>query len=60
MRKGEEGCSIETAHIPEEEYDGDTIVVAQPIRQRQATVTSSSTSQKQMSAWRLLIHQVHR
>jgi hypothetical protein len=32
---------VETAHIPEEEYDGDTIVVAQPIRQRQATVTSS-------------------
>ncbi|KAI1668013.1 Pol protein [Pyrenophora tritici-repentis] len=32
---------IETAHIPEEEYDGDTIVVAQPITQRQATVTSS-------------------
>jgi hypothetical protein len=34
---------IETAHIPEEEYNGDTIVVAQPIRQRQATVTSSSS-----------------
>ncbi|KAG9376259.1 hypothetical protein A1F94_012806 [Pyrenophora tritici-repentis] len=32
---------IETTHIPEEEYDGDTIVVAQPITQRQATVTSS-------------------
>jgi hypothetical protein len=32
---------IETAHIPEEEYDGDTIVVAQPIAQRQVTVTSS-------------------
>ena len=32
---------VETAHIPEEEYDSDTIVVAQLIRQRQATVTSS-------------------
>jgi hypothetical protein len=32
---------VEIAHIPKEEYDGDTIVVAQPIRQRQATVTSS-------------------
>jgi hypothetical protein len=34
---------IKTAHIPEEEYDSDTIVVAQPIRQRQVTVTSSSS-----------------
>jgi hypothetical protein len=25
---------IKTAHIPEEEYDGDTIVVAQPLKQR--------------------------
>jgi hypothetical protein len=32
---------VETAHIPEEEYDGETIVVAQPMRQRQATGTSS-------------------
>jgi hypothetical protein len=33
---------IEAVHVPEEEeYDGDTIVVAQPIRQRQAIVTSS-------------------
>jgi hypothetical protein len=32
---------VETAHIPEEEYDSNTIVVAQPMRQRQATATSS-------------------
>jgi len=38
---------IETAHIPEEEYDGDTIVVAQPVRQRQTTV-ASSPAQKQI------------
>lgn len=31
---------IETVHIPEEEYDGETIVVAQPIRQRQEAVTT--------------------
>jgi hypothetical protein len=31
---------VEIAHIPEEEYDGNTIVVAQPMRQRQAIVTS--------------------
>jgi hypothetical protein len=31
---------IETVHIPEEEYDGDTIVVAQPIRQRQEATTA--------------------
>ena len=30
---------IETVHIPEEEFDGDTIVVAQPIRQRQEATT---------------------
>jgi hypothetical protein len=38
---------IEITHIPEEEYDADTIVVAQPMRQRQATVTSSPV-QKQI------------
>ena len=32
---------VKTTHIPEEEHDGDTIIVAQPMRQRQATVTSS-------------------
>ncbi|KAI2482472.1 hypothetical protein Ptr902_06853 [Pyrenophora tritici-repentis] len=32
---------IETVHIPEEEYDGDTIVVAQPVRQRQEAITTS-------------------
>ncbi|KAK1912880.1 hypothetical protein P3342_004816 [Pyrenophora teres f. teres] len=31
---------IETVHIPEEEYDGDTIVVAQPVRQRQEAITT--------------------
>ena len=31
---------VETVHIPEEEYDGDTIIVAQPIRQRQEAVTT--------------------
>jgi hypothetical protein len=31
---------IETVYIPEEEYDGDTIVVAQPIRQRQEAATT--------------------
>jgi hypothetical protein len=31
---------IETVHIPEEEYDRDTIVVAQPIRQRQEATTA--------------------
>jgi hypothetical protein len=31
---------IETVHIPEAEYDGDTIVVAQPIRQRQEAATT--------------------
>jgi hypothetical protein len=31
---------IEAVHIPEEEYDGDTIVVAQPIRQRQEAATT--------------------
>jgi hypothetical protein len=30
---------IEAVHIPEEEYDGDTIVVAQPITQRQGAAT---------------------
>jgi hypothetical protein len=30
---------IETVHIPEEEYNGDTIVVAQPIRQQQEAAT---------------------
>ncbi|KNG52825.1 reverse transcriptase rna-dependent dna [Stemphylium lycopersici] len=35
---------VETAHIPEEEYDSDTIVVAQPMRQRQVI---SSPIQKQ-------------
>jgi hypothetical protein len=30
---------IEAVHIPEEEYDGDTIVVAQPITQRQGAIT---------------------
>jgi hypothetical protein len=39
---------IETVHIPEEEYDGDTIVVAQPIRQRQeATTTPVHVSEKE-------------
>jgi hypothetical protein len=37
---------VETAHIPEEEYDGDTIVVAQPMRQRKATVTPSPTQRQ--------------
>jgi hypothetical protein len=32
---------IETAHISEKEYDGNTIVVAQPMRQQQATLTPS-------------------
>ncbi|KAI2484853.1 hypothetical protein Ptr902_03793 [Pyrenophora tritici-repentis] len=32
---------IETVHIPKEEYDGDTIVVAQPVRQRQEAITTS-------------------
>ncbi|KAI2474987.1 hypothetical protein Ptr902_13612 [Pyrenophora tritici-repentis] len=31
---------IETVHIPEEEYDRDTIVVAQPVRQRQEAITT--------------------
>jgi hypothetical protein len=31
---------IETVHIPKEEYDRDTIVVAQPIRQRQEATTA--------------------
>ncbi|KAI0568016.1 hypothetical protein Alg215_12411, partial [Pyrenophora tritici-repentis] len=31
---------IETVHIPKEEYDGDTIVVAQPVRQRQEAITT--------------------
>ncbi|KAI1668846.1 hypothetical protein L13192_06305 [Pyrenophora tritici-repentis] len=31
---------IETVHIPEEEYDGDTIVVAQPVRKRQEAITT--------------------
>ncbi|KAG9379210.1 gag-pre-integrs domain containing protein [Pyrenophora tritici-repentis] len=31
---------IETVHIPEEEYDGDTIVVVQPVRQRQEAITT--------------------
>ncbi|KAI1666451.1 hypothetical protein L13192_10135 [Pyrenophora tritici-repentis] len=31
---------IETVHIPEEKYDGDTIVVAQPVRQRQEAITT--------------------
>jgi hypothetical protein len=35
-----EPCIIETVHIPEEEYDGDTIVVAQPIRQQQEATTA--------------------
>jgi hypothetical protein len=34
---------VETAHIPEEEYDSDTIIVAQLLKQRQATITSSPT-----------------
>jgi hypothetical protein len=31
---------IETVHTPEEEFNGDTIVVAQPIRQRQEAATT--------------------
>jgi hypothetical protein len=31
---------IETVHIPEEEYNGDTIVVTQSIRQRQEAASS--------------------
>jgi hypothetical protein len=31
---------IETVYIPEKEYDRDTIVVAQPIRQRQEATTA--------------------
>jgi hypothetical protein len=31
---------IETVHIPEEQYDGDTIVVAQPIQQRREVMTT--------------------
>ncbi|KAI2478971.1 Pol protein [Pyrenophora tritici-repentis] len=31
---------IETVYIPKEEYDGDTIVVAQPVRQRQEAITT--------------------
>lgn len=38
---------IEAVHIPEEEYDGDTIVVAQPVRQRQSSV-APSPAQKQI------------
>jgi hypothetical protein len=39
---------IEAVHVAEaEEYDSDTIVVAQPIRQRQAIVNSSSQKQVQ-------------
>jgi hypothetical protein len=31
---------IKTVYIPKDEYDGDTIVVAQPIRQRQEAITA--------------------
>jgi hypothetical protein len=33
---------IEAVHVPEEEYNSDTIVVAQPTKQWQATSTTSS------------------
>jgi hypothetical protein len=35
-----ESWIIETVYIPEEEHHGDTIVVAQPIRQRQEAATT--------------------
>jgi hypothetical protein len=34
-----ESCIIETVYIPKEEYDGDTIAVAQPIQQQQEATT---------------------
>jgi hypothetical protein len=40
---------IETVHIPEEEYDRDTIVVAQPIRQRQDAIAAPVSPLTQVS-----------
>jgi hypothetical protein len=39
---------IEAVHIPEEEYDGDTIVVSQPISQRQGPVSQTSKGVQQL------------
>jgi hypothetical protein len=41
-------CMIEAVHIPEEEYDGDTIVVSQPISQRQGPVSQTSKGVQQL------------
>jgi hypothetical protein len=50
---------IETVNIPEEEYDGDTIVVTQPIRQRQEAPTHVHISEKEYDGDTSTVSQRH-